>query len=221
MNKKIKLYAIAISVIYVCMVLFIFFRGLEPFMASMGRGESSLESRSTQGMESTFHLDVKPQEGLYAFPTPIMNGGETTGGFMEMDNVKVRKFINDDIMPSNYMVFFIVRSLFAFVLFFFFMYAPFLFFKIVRAVTKGNMFDASVLKKMNKIGWGIVIFYSLMQLIRMGEVYFNRQMIHIDNYEIVYTIPNFTPLILGLVILFLAEVLRIGLFMKEEQDLTI
>jgi hypothetical protein len=43
----------------------------------------------------------------------------------------------------------------------------------------------------------------------------------IENYEIVMGQPDYMMLVLGLVILILAEILRMSLKIKEEQDLTI
>ena len=48
-----------------------------------------------------------------------------------------------------------------------------------------------------------------------------RNIMAIENYEIVMGQPDYMMLVLGLVILILSEILKMSLKIKEEQDLTI
>lgn len=48
-----------------------------------------------------------------------------------------------------------------------------------------------------------------------------RSIMEIENYQIVVGQPDYMMLVLGLVILIMAEILKMSLKIKEEQDLTI
>lgn len=218
MNKKIKLYAIVLTAVYVCVIISSLIEAVDPFFAGFKAGYT--ERKTTRNFVR--HITVEPiEKGSYSFSVPVSIGNQVATPTIELDKLRVEHDLLFADFSTPYLIYYVVAMLLSFVVFGALLYIPFLFFTAINLIRKGQMYDPKVLRRLRRIGWIVIAYFLMNVYYEVGETFFNKQFIQIDSYQIVYPMPNFMPLILGLVILFLVEVLRIGLFMKEEQDLTI
>ena len=96
-----------------------------------------------------------------------------------------------------------------------------MFFRVIRAASKGNLIDLKVIKRIRKIGIILILFYIADILANTIDTLKAEYLVHFENYNFFIDFSGFGTLILGIVTLLLAEILHMTLKMKEEQDLTI
>lgn len=221
MDKKIKLYAIVLAVVYGCMMMLYVIDESESFKESFKAGYKQGSVRGEGERYLFFHLDVVPVDGSWKFATPLLANLENSNTFIEYNSLTAKKIIEQTHTPTGYVLYEVVMFLLGIIAMGVVFYIPFLFFSVVNTIRKGQMYDPRVLRRLKRIGWIVIAYYFAAMLLKVLNVLIAKQLVTIEGYRIVFSMPDFTPLILGLVILFLAEVLRVGLFMKEEQDLTI
>lgn len=101
-------------------------------------------------------------------------------------------------------------------------YALVQFFKLIRTINRGVIFDWKNVRILRKQGWALVIAfigYFVSMSIANHEI---AQSIALNGCEFSMSVIFSDPtLLLGFVSLLVAEIFAIGLKMKEEQDLTI
>jgi hypothetical protein len=101
-------------------------------------------------------------------------------------------------------------------------WVPFLVVKIVRSLQNSEMFDRQNLKRINRIGIILLIVGILGTVVQAINVYSAQALINLTHYDFTFSKAiDFNPIIMGVVILIMNEILRIATEMKEEQDLTI
>lgn len=99
---------------------------------------------------------------------------------------------------------------------------PFLVVKIVRSLQSSQVFDREIIRKINRIGSILLITGVLCSLLKAINVYSAETMVDLSNYNFTYAkVIDFNPIIMGVVILIMNEILKVGIEIKEEQDLTI
>lgn len=221
MDKKIKFYAIVLAAVYACMMILYVVDESESFEEAFKAGFKDGSARYGETKFLYLHLNVIPVDGSWKFATPLSSNIDKPNTFIEYNSLTARQLVEHANTPTGYVFYQVVMLLLSIVAMGVIFYIPFLFFSIVNTIRKGQMYDPKVLRRLKRIGWIVVAYYLASVMIKILHVLIAKQLINIEGYKIVFSMPEFTPLILGLVILFLAEVLRVGLFMKEEQDLTI
>ena len=99
---------------------------------------------------------------------------------------------------------------------------PFLVVKVVRSLQHSAVFDRQNLVVIRRIGVILVAMGILETVLQAINIFSAQAMIDLMHYKLSYAkVVDFNPLIMGIVVLIMNEVLRIGTEMKEEQDLTI
>lgn len=99
---------------------------------------------------------------------------------------------------------------------------PFLVVKIIRSLQNSQVFDRHNLKRINRIGIIMLIVGLLGTATQAINIFSAQTIINLAHYNFSYSKTiDFNPIIMGVVILIMNEILRIGTEMKEEQDLTI
>ena len=99
---------------------------------------------------------------------------------------------------------------------------PFLVVKIVRSLQSSQVFDRRILRRINRIGIILLVTGFLGSLLQIINVYSAAAMVDLSHYNFTYAkVIDFNPIIMGVVILIMNEILKIGIEIKEEQDLTV
>lgn len=99
---------------------------------------------------------------------------------------------------------------------------PFLVVKIVKSLQNSEVFDRKNLKRIQRIGIILLVVGILGTLLQAINIFSAQSMVDLSHYSFSYAkVIDFSPIIMGVVILIMNEILRIGIEIKEEQDLTI
>lgn len=218
MNTKIKILCIVLSLIYGGLILKSIIPSFEIFMAGVEMGRESAEKDTNY---EVFHFNVAPKTQSYTFTSTVVN--TATGEELEAEVTGYKVKVNN---PSEYttagnVFIFLLKLICSLVFLVLIIYLPFLFFKIIKASTKGNMIDRGVIKNISRMGWSLLILFAMETFVVWLDLRTAKQLIELENYKLMMDFSGYYLLILGTVILLLAEVLKESLNMKEEQDLTI
>lgn len=217
MENKIKLYSIVLAIAYFGMLIFSIYQGADDFMAGFKLGR---QGKATNW--EIHNVKVKPTAGNYSYPEALKN---LKNG--QVINAEAKEFVismpvsssEHSTMSSTVKI---LQLIFAFVFLFIFIRIPILFFTIIRSILKGSILDKKTIKQIATIAWLLIGYYALSLLLyNIGEVCISQQLLQLENYEIISDYSDTTVLILGMVTLLFAEILKLSLRMKEEQDLTI
>jgi multidrug transporter EmrE-like cation transporter len=99
---------------------------------------------------------------------------------------------------------------------------PFLVVKIVRSLHQSQVFEHQNLKRIQRIGIILLVVGILSSVLQFINIESAKSVIDLLHYQFSYSkVIDFNLLILGIIVLIMNEILRIGTEMKEEQDLTI
>lgn len=219
MEKRIKVYSVVLALVYFSMIIYGFYSGIESFQAGYNLGKNSLDS--TKSLE-IHHFKVKPQEGGYTFPESVLN--VKTGNNIDIESRECMTLMSVplDSHSGISLIIRLAQLLFSFLFLFIFLFIPILFFKMIRSIVKGNILNKSNIRRVTIIGWLLVAYYIMnLLLYNWGETYITKQLVQLENYDIVYDFSDMTALILGIVTLLFSEILKFSLRLKEEQELTI
>ena len=99
--------------------------------------------------------------------------------------------------------------------------AIFNFLKIIFAVNKAIIFEWINVKRLRRMGIGLVIMFIASAIIVTNQNYIALKVIEIENYDIINSAYDGIILMLGMISFLVAEIFAMGLKLKEEQDLTI
>jgi len=124
--------------------------------------------------------------------------------------------------PIWWKVLHVIYSLFSFFILILAIWVPFLVVRIVKSLQNSEVFDRKNLKRIQRIGVILLTVGVLSSIFQAINVYSAQSMVDLSHYRFSYAkVIDFSPIIMGVVILIMNEILRIGIEIKEEQDLTI
>ena len=124
--------------------------------------------------------------------------------------------------PIWWKVLHVIYSLFSFFILILAIWVPFLVVRIVKSLQNSEVFDRKNLKRIQRIGIILLVVGILGTLLQAINIYSAQSMVDLSHYSFSYAkVIDFSPIIMGVVILIMNEILRIGIEIKEEQDLTI
>ena len=96
------------------------------------------------------------------------------------------------------------------------------FYKLINAINKEVIFDWINVRRLNKIGYYLLISFAMMQAYLFLTYLTVNRVIELKGYNLNYWCDfQSMNLILGLIALLISRIFAIGLRMKEEQELTI
>lgn len=213
MNKKIRTYCFILAIIYVFVVMYTIFTQIASFKAGFREGMRGVP-------REILHVNLMPKHGTYSFPDKVSDISGRQDVLIEMNNAKLM-VLNPVELPKSIVIGYYVVLCSAFILLGCTIWLPFLFFRVIRAASKGNLIDLKVIKRIRKIGIILILFYIADILANTIDTLKAEYLVHFENYNFFIDFSGFGTLILGIVTLLLAEILHMTLKMKEEQDLTI
>jgi len=124
--------------------------------------------------------------------------------------------------PIWWKVLHVIYSFFSFFILILAIWVPFLVVRIVKSLQNSEVFDRKNLKRIQRIGVILLTVGVLSSIFQAINVYSAQSMVDLSHYRFSYAkVIDFSPIIMGVVILIMNEILRIGIEIKEEQDLTI
>jgi hypothetical protein len=225
MYRKIKIYSIILAVIYAFLLGYLFYQGVYDFYAGIKQAMEETTDKKITGERSeieVYHFKVEPNAGRYTYPETVINNVDEQSMQAEVSEYKIKTTTMGDKLPAYLIVLGYVRTFMAFVVLFGLFYIPFLFFKTIASVVKDRVIDDKTIRRIQRMG-RIVTGYFIIDLFfyRILGVITVEHLFQLQHYKPVVDYTDCTLLILGLVLLLLAEILKVSLKMKEEQELTI
>lgn len=215
MNFKIKVYCILLTIVYLVITASSIYYGSSDFIAGFEKGTD--RNFSTE----IYYLNLEPEKGKYSFDETARN--EKTGQIIpiEAKSCIIKTDSSYGAIPAGLKTIKVTCMAFIVVLAFCLLFSPILFFSIIYSITKNRIITKSLILRSRVLGW-LMISFSVIEIIStINETYILRHIVKLENYQIVMGQQDYMMLVLGLVILILAEILKVSLKMKEEQDLTI
>lgn len=169
-----------------------------------------------------YYLTLKPKlkEDLLRFPEIIENLSVNTE--MSYRPYKMKIYYPEDIsVPKGVKVWNVVAFLFGVVGLVIWFFIPFVFFKLLRTLRSGVFFDCQNVKCFRKIGWASLIAYVSVVCSNYCYDRVGRMLFEFADYDLVHEHTDVMLLLIGLVFLIFAEVLKNGIEIKKEQELTV
>lgn len=230
MSRRIKIYCLLLSVIYAGLVVLTMTREYRDFIHGFNEGMEqgrAKEKDSENSKRSPFRhyaeLILLPEAEEY--PEQLVN---TKNGQAVKTQLRNVIFYIDSTgkanlppLPAWLSVLGSVTILLTFPVLFAVFAIPILFFKIMRAISKGLLLSNRVIRRLQWLGGILVYMFLITWLFSFVGYLETIHYLELANYEIMFPSEDWLLLILGLVTLLIAEILKVSLKMKEEQDLTI
>ena len=227
MDRRLKIMTIAISVIYliiiggnVCQVVAGFVYGMK---IGMKKGLESVEIGKIPSTSDTgiFFLTLKPENGLFSYPNTFRNQLDKMPMKAKIEKMMVETSDVTGRLPKGTFAADLCISFLNFFLIFVMIIIPIQTFRILRSITKDKIFDPANIRKMRFIGYALLAFYVANFVFHFIHYRIAASVVEIDGYKLQMDWGNTSLILLGFVVLMFAEVLKVSVFMKEEQDLTV
>ncbi len=238
MKTRLKVLSWLFAVIYMVVLLHNFVAVFVPAFVSAGRDgfrtgvEAGKESKNSDNEKNEryhsldfirrIYVELNPVDGQETYPDKILN--QKTGKEELAENRSMYIKLAD---VSQLPAFLIIGNTFilciSLVALFIFIYIPILSFKIVKSISRDDIFDYKNIRRIRRIGYsmlGIFLFALVYAFITKATADY---LLSLQNYKIVFSLDGESTsfLIFGIVVLIFAEVLKISTQIKEEQDFTI
>ena len=177
----------------------------------------SIENYESKNDYESFSLKLRPNNFLT--PDSLLN--EKTGKWMPACAKEVEVYIQRDEIEYFYrddlviIIIFIIIALIG-------LYMLIVnFIKILISVNRSVIFDWINVRRLRKIGTGLILIFIADAIISIYESVLAIGHIKIANYSILMEAFSENLLIEGMIAFIFAEIFAVGLRLKEEQDLTI
>lgn len=165
---------------------------------------------------------MQPKQGAFTTPTSIVNLKNGKNIDVEVRQMFL-KIQDADPLSLQLKILHVVQMILSLTCFVLIIYIPVQSFKVVRSLVKNEIFDMYNIKRIRRIGYALLVTcaFSVFGLYVMAAQ--ANYLVDLENYEFVIgmTDQKLLILIFGLVILAFAEILKMALNMKEENDLTV
>ncbi len=206
--------AVLAGFIYLFMVVDTVLDGREDFLLGWHQGYNHGEIDG-----EVFFLELKAKGSVTNFFDALLlsDGSQLASRF---HGVKV--LVPEETLDrSSFRYYSIVNTFLAIVYFLAIIVLPFFMYRVLHSVYNGDLFSAQMVCRIRRIGFVLIVYY-LANFIWE----YNYQMIHTMifdpmHYSVVMGKTNIIYLMLGVVVLLLAEVTSAAIRMKEELDLTV
>jgi len=217
MDKRLKIITIILGVIYAVILIkytVVFGQGFR-----VGFNEGFERTRhETRGahvhMTRTLNLSLNSEKNLY--PSPVVAPMKAN-----IQSMSVRISYNREDVPQGLLRAENLTILLVFVLLFVAIFVPVLVFRIVHSITKNKFFNPINIRRLRKVGYALLMLYIAYLVINFINYKIGLYIICLDTYSLQMDWGNVILALLGLVVLMFAEVLKISVRLKEEQDLTV
>ena len=227
MDRRLKIITIALSIVYVASIGREIYRDINDFMYGVRQGFNeainSFETGKTPTLSATgtFFLSLKPENGLRTFPTMMLNQLDRKPMKAEIGTMVVELTDVKDRLPKGTIAADTCSVFLSFFTLFVMALIPVQSFRVVRSITKDKIFDPANIRKLRSIGYALLAFYVATFVVNFLHFRIAAHVLHVNGYSLQMDWGNITIVLLGFVVLMFAEVLKVSVQLKEEQDLTV
>lgn len=211
-----------------CIILLIVFFGsiyqsaVLPFIDGINYGlslsEYQIDNKTTT--QDFVQIDLNPRENFFPDRPEInLKNGQTV--MLKPNNVTVMA-VSPAHLSFELRILQSIHSLLILITLILGIWIPFLVIKIIKSLQASIVFDNNNLLRIGKIGYFLLSIGILETILQSINVIMVREAVQLMHYDFSFSrVIDFSPLLMGLIILIMNEILRIGVKMKEENDLTI
>jgi hypothetical protein len=227
MDRRLKIMTIAISAIYLAIIGEYIHREMADFAYGFRQGiNEGMRSVKTGKMPSlsatgTFFLSLKPENGLRTFPSKFRNQSDRMPMKAEIEKMVVEVSDVTGRLPKGTLAADGCSVFLSFFALFVMAAIPVQAFRILRSITKDKIFDPANIRKMRFIGYALLAFYVANFAVNFLHYRIAANVVEMDGYKLQIDWGNTSLILLGFVVLMFAEVLKVSVQMKEEQELTV
>ena len=227
MDRRFKIITIAISIVYVANIGWY----IHHEIANVVYG-AKLGTRASQSIAETgefyalstfgaFFLSLKPDDGFRTFPSTMLNQSDRMPMKAEFEKMVVELSDLKGRLPKGTIAADICSVLLSFLSAFVLFLIPVQTFRVVSSITKNKIFDPANIRKLRSIGYAMLALYVTTFFVNFFHYRIAAHVIHVEGYTLQMDMGNITLVMLGFVVLMFAEVLKVSVHLKEEQDLTV
>ena len=222
MNKRLKIIAILLGLVYCFAVVNTIISEWDSFKAGFNEGRDGYKDTKAGFSALTnksFFIDIEPKAGIHTFPDSLLNNQTGEMILTEFDKAKVR--VEDYNNSWQNTAIMLIISMLALVVMLSLLVIPFMLFKILRSVIKNDVFDNKNIQRFRWIGYIVLAFFAFELMATLYDYWAIKNQIDFETYKIVFNFDGYMYLFLGFGTLLFAEILRISTQMKEDIDLTV
>ncbi len=234
MNARLKVICILFSIAYL-FAIGQYFWGHVAIDVSAGHNNAEEQSGSDAGnrddglgvqanaeLNVTYDFGIKPVKGTDPLSTTMMNQKTGNPVNLGIGEVSAKSEILDNA-SGRVKVFRNIGLFFHFLIVVIFIYIPVLSFRTVRSISRNVIFDIKNIRRIRRIGYALLFGFIGMIMSEYLSTIAVREIFEFENFEIPvsFSETNTMFLLFGLAVLLFAEILKISVKMKEEQDLTV
>jgi hypothetical protein len=227
MDRRLKIITIAISLVYLVIIGGIIQSGMADFVSGFKQGfndgmnRDKKEGISTLSGSGTFFLSLKPENGKRTFPTVITNQLDRKPMKAELESVVVDTGKLKVKLPRGTIAADICTYNLCLLVVFLMVLIPVQTFRVIRSITRNKIFDLSNISKLRNIGYSLLAFYAASIIVNFLHYRIALHVVQVEGYSLKMDWDDASLVLLGLLVLLFAEVLKISVQLKEEQELTV
>jgi hypothetical protein len=227
MDRRLKIISITLGVVYVVCIGGSIYNNVTDFWLGFKKGfEQGLYNVETRKMNTlssvgNFYINLKPENGFRTFPDLMLNQMDGTQMKAEIETMVVELNNVKDHLPKGTVAADIISFFMAFFTLFVMLFVPIQTFRIVHSITKDKIFNADNIRKLRQTGYALLAYFIADFVLNFLHYRIAAQDVRVEGYVLKMNWENTTLVLLGLVVLMFAEVLKVSVKMKEEQDLTV
>jgi len=223
MDRRLKIITIAFSLIYVAIMGGQINRLLAEVIYGFKMGIKIAETGdiSTLSEISPFFIYLKPINGYHTYPTTMRNHLDGKPMKVEIEQITVELTDVKERLPkwtATADIYMVALSFFAM---FVMLFIPIQTIRIIHSITNNKVFDPTNIKKMRSIGYALLVFQITSLIYYYVHYSIASSVVNVEGYMLRMNWGNVSSVLLGFVVLMFAEVLKVSVQMKEEQDLTV
>ena len=221
-QNRIIILSVAAVFVYIFMVANSFSSGWDAF--KMGYRSAYDGWAHTPQIAETpgrvYFLSMKAREGYIHFPDKIYNN-RTESFYPARSSCLVVALPKGTKIPTEakyfdwLMSFLIIFSLFLYIV------TPIIFILLIHSLYSGNVFDKNSKSYTRYLGIILLLAYGCIQGVNYASYRMHQSLFSFEEYRHVFSFRENYLLMMGVAVLLTAEILRRGLIIKEEQDLTV
>jgi hypothetical protein len=218
MSKRLYFYAICLAVTYVVFVGHRLYVGSEAFVAGFKMGWSESQQRTELYVCGG---SLRPAGGTGTFPSRFLNLKTGSEGQLEITQASIRLSRIPDPEAVGVKLLTLAHALLSLMAMGFFVYLPFVVYRIMKAVSRGDFYGVDNINRIRKASFVLLgIFLATLSANTCMTAVMDAYM-EMEGYHVAVEEFNYSLLFLGLVVLALSEILRYTKEIKAEQDLTV
>jgi len=215
MNTRLKIICFLFGVAYLFTLITIVREEMPFFNAGYRAGREQQKEK-----KEFYYSKLKPVDPSNFYPTHLIN--QLTGESIPASILEVMAEIDTSSikLPLWLTIPRIISTIIAVGIFGIMIYIPIQTFRVVRSIVKNVIFDSKNIKRIQRIGYALLCFYIGNLFVDFIQIQISQKLLSLDGYTTAFDFRQ-NLLLFGLVILLFAEILKMALKMKEEQDLTV